>query len=97
MEFFEKVALNSTPIKPVMEDTFCIIKKRNRKHLLEHLNSVSPIKFTMESQDSMLPFLGCLIRERMMVCLLPLQIHYGSESTGQPQLLGDTSGPHLSG
>ena len=39
------------------------VKKGSEKHLLDHLNSVRPIKFTMESEeDSKLPFLDCLLK-----------------------------------
>ncbi len=48
-----------------MDDTFCIVKKGSEKHLLDHLNSVRPIKFTMESEeDSKQPFLDCLLKRK---------------------------------
>ncbi len=64
MEFFEEEDLNSAPVKLVLwkryvDNTICIVKKGSEKHLLDHLNSVRP---TMESEDSKLPFLDCLLK-----------------------------------
>ena len=51
MEFFEKIAIDSSPIKPrvwlrYVDDTFCVLRKGTQ--------------FTMESEkDGKLPFLDC--------------------------------------
>ena len=66
MEFFEKIAIDSSPIKPrvwlrYVDDTFCVLRKGTETQLLDHLNGVRPeIQFTMESEkDGKLPFLDC--------------------------------------
>ncbi len=83
-----KWSLNSAPVKPVLwkryvDDTFCIDKKGSEKHLLDHLNSVRPIKFTMESdEDSKLPFLDCLLkRERESDGMLTSTVYRKSTHT----------------
>ena len=66
MEFFEDLAIGSSPVKPRMwsryvDDTFFILKKGEDSILLTHLNSVRPsIQFTVEVEEkSSLPFLDC--------------------------------------
>ena len=68
MEFFEELALKTSPVKPrvwkrYVDDTFCIMKKGSEMMFLEHLNKVRPsIKFTVElEKDGKLPFLDCLL------------------------------------
>ena len=79
MEFFEDLALETTPIRPrlwksYVDDTFCILSKGSTEELLHHLNSVRPtVKFTVEQEDGALPFLNTLLRRRrdgsLDVCL----------------------------
>ena len=54
MEFFEKLALHTAPVKPhiwkrYVDDTCCIVKKNVTEGLLDHLNSVRhSVQLTVE-------------------------------------------------
>ena len=69
MEYFEKMALGFTSLKPSMwfryiDDTFILWSHREDVQiLLDHVNSIRPsIQFTMEKeQDNKLPFLDVLV------------------------------------
>ena len=69
MEFFEELALETSPVKPTwwkryVDDIFCILERGKENDLLFHLNSLRPeIQFTMElEQDRSLPFMDCLVK-----------------------------------
>ena len=61
MEFFEKLAIETSPVKPeeVVDDIFCILKKGKESQLFDHLNGIrGEVQFTMESEKNRkLPFL----------------------------------------
>ena len=66
MEFFEELALTSSPVTPVLwkryvDDTFCVMKRDEVDVFFQHLNSIRPsIQFTVELEDrGTLPFLDC--------------------------------------
>ena len=69
MEYFEKMALGSTSLKPPMylryiDDTFILWPhQEDVQTLLDHVNSIRPsIQFTMEKeQDNKLPILNVLV------------------------------------
>ena len=70
MEFFEELALGSTPVKlrlwkQYVDDTYCIVKRGMAEELLDHLNSVRPsIQSTLEleREGSLIP--GHLVAEK---------------------------------
>ncbi len=54
--FFKEIALNSALLKPrvmttIVNANFCIVKKGTVNHLLDHLDTVRPIKYIMKSED----------------------------------------------
>ena len=68
MEFFEDMALGSTPVtfrmwKRYVDDTCYIVKRGTEEKLLHHLNSVCcAIKFTMEvEKDGAFSFIDTLL------------------------------------
>ena len=71
MEFFEKLAISTSPVKPriwkrYVDDIYCIIEKGSESVFLNHLNSIRPqIQFTMELPvDGTLAFLDCSLHRR---------------------------------
>ena len=72
MEFFEKLAISTSPVKPriwkrYVDDIYCIIEKGSERVFLNHLNSIRPqIQFTMELPvDGTLAFLDCSLHRRI--------------------------------
>lgn len=68
MEYFEKLALDSSPIKPkiwkrYVDDTFVVLKRNEVDRFLNHLNSLHPkMEFTSELEENdSLAFLDVLI------------------------------------
>ena len=58
MEFFEKLAIETSPVKPTLwkrfvDDIFCILKRGKESQLFDHLNGIrGEIQFTMESEKN---------------------------------------------
>ena len=71
MEFFEQLAIESSPVRPrvwlrYVDDTYCILKRGMESQMLDHLNGIRPeIQFTMETEkDGKLPFLDCEVMRK---------------------------------
>ena len=72
MEFFENLALSTSPVKPSMwkryvDDILCFLKKGGEKDFLDHINGIRPsIELTMETESGgKISFLDCELQRKL--------------------------------
>ena len=74
MEYFEQKALCTDPTTRLLckyvDDTFVIQREENKQNFQQHINSVDlAIQFTVKNnkEDGAIPFLGTIVKNRLMV------------------------------